>query len=57
MKTERWKGFALRTERRSQKCLTIPKQLTLKAVPTESLVIAILFSRHKLIEWLEGRNF
>jgi len=66
---ESWKGFAesLLTEqdrmlymKMLNDCYKYAKAINAKGqpFPTESLIIALLFSQHRLIEWLEGQiNF
>lgn len=66
---ESWKGFeeSLLTEQDRMlymtmlnDCYKYAKAINAKGkpFPTESLIIAILFSQHRLIEWLEGQiNF
>lgn len=66
---ESWKGFAesLLTEqdrmlymKMLKDCYKYSKAINSKGqpFPTESLIIALLFSQHRLIEWLEGQiNF
>ena len=60
-----WKGFvdSLPAEDRKtfmkvlNDCYKYSKAINVKGepFPTESLIMALLFSQHKLIEWLEGR--
>jgi hypothetical protein len=62
---ESWKGFvdSLPAEDRKtfmkvlNDCYKYSKAINVKGepFPTESLIMALLFSQHKLIEWLEGR--
>jgi hypothetical protein len=63
---ESWKGFAesLRTEqdrmlymKMLNDCYKYAKAINAKGqpFPTESLIIALLFSQHRLIEWLKGQ--
>jgi hypothetical protein len=62
---ESWKGFAdsLPAGDRTSfmkvliDCYKYSKAINVKGepFPTESLIMALLFSQHKLIEWLEGR--
>ncbi|MDQ6864741.1 MAG: hypothetical protein M3044_13060 [Thermoproteota archaeon] len=62
---EAWKGFvdSLPAEDRKtfvkvlNDCYKYSKAINVKGepFPTESLIMALLFSQHKLIEWLEGR--
>ena len=66
---ESWKGFAksLLTEQDTMlymkmlnDCYKYATAINAKGqpFPTESLIIALLFSQHRLIEWLEGQiNF
>src|SRR5712692_6179107 len=63
---ESWKGFvdSLPAEDRKpfmkvlNDCYKYSKAINVngKPFPTESLNMALLFSQHKLIEWLEGRT-
>ena len=62
---ESWKGFvdSLPAEDRKtfmkvlNDCYKYSKAINVKGepFPTESLIMALLFSQHKMIEWLEGR--
>jgi hypothetical protein len=62
---ESWKGFADRLpdeDRETFKkmlddCYKYSKAINAKGrpFPTEPMIMALLFSRHKLIEWLEAK--
>ena len=62
---ESWKGFVDNLPAEDRKtfmkvlndCYKYSKAINVKGepFPTESLIMALLFSQHKLIEWLEGR--
>jgi hypothetical protein len=58
---ESWKGFADSLPAEDRKtfndCYKYSKAINVKGepFPTESLIMALLFSQHKLIEWLEGQ--
>ena len=61
---ESWKGFVDNLPAEDRKtfmkvlndCYKYSKAINVKGepFPTESLIMALLFSQHKLIEWLEG---
>jgi hypothetical protein len=62
---ESWKGFAdsLPTEDRKtftkmlNECYKYAKTINAKAqpFPSEPVIMALLFSQHKMVEWLEGQ--
>ena len=63
---ESWKGFADSLPAEDRKtftkmlndCYKYAKAINAKAqpFPSESVIMALLFSQHKLIKWLEGQN-
>ena len=62
---ESWKGFADRLDKEGRKvflemlnnCYKYAKAINAKGrpFPTEPVIMALLFSQHKLIEWLEAQ--